>query len=151
MMWGYMGWNGIGYATRIEGKIDADLYVSIMEDELQQTLEFWGKTTNDIVFQQDNDPKHTCKKAKDWFKNHHMEVLSWPAQSPDLNPIEHLWQHLKKRLNSYSSHPSGILELVERIQAEWKAIPASVCMDLVESMPRRVEAVIGAKGGYTKY
>ena len=42
-----MAWDGIGYATRIEGKMDADFYVSIMEDELQQTLELWGKTTDD--------------------------------------------------------------------------------------------------------
>ena len=59
MLWGCMAWDGVGYATRIEGKMDADLYISIMEDELQQTLELWGKTTDDVVFQQDNDPKHT--------------------------------------------------------------------------------------------
>ena len=146
-----MAWNGIGNLFKIDGRMNGDIYVSILDGPLQESIVQLGRNPSQVIFQQDNDPKHTCKKAKDWFKNHHMEVLSWPAQSPDLNPIEHLWQHLKKRLNSYSSHPSGILELVERIQAEWKAIPASVCMDLVESMPRRVEAVIGAKGGYTKY
>ena len=46
-LWGCMAWHVIGYATRIEGKMDADFYVSIMEDELQQTLELWGKTTDD--------------------------------------------------------------------------------------------------------
>ena len=61
MLWGCMAWDGVGYATRIEGKMDANLYVSIMEDELQQTLELWGKTTDDVVFQQDNDPKHQQK------------------------------------------------------------------------------------------
>ena len=75
----------------------------------------------------------------------------WPAQSPDLNPIEQLWNHLKRKLNAYSTYPSGILELVERIPAEWKEIPASVCMNLVESMPERVEVVVKAKGGYIKY
>ena len=64
MLWGCMAWDGVGYATRIEGKIDVDLYVSIMEDELQQTLELWSKTTDDVVFQQDNDPKHTSKKGQ---------------------------------------------------------------------------------------
>ena len=61
MVWGWMGWDGVGYATRIEGKMDADLYVSIMEGELQESLHYYNKTFSDIIFQQDNDPKHTSK------------------------------------------------------------------------------------------
>lgn len=64
MMWGCMTWEGIGYATRIEGKMDADLYCGILRDELQQTLKFYKLKIEDAIFQQDNDPKHTSKKAK---------------------------------------------------------------------------------------
>ena len=78
-------------------------------------------------------------------------VLPWPAQSPDLNPNEHLWQHLKRRHGGHPTPPGGILELWERMEKEWEAIPQSVCRDLVESMPRRVGSVIRAKGSYTKY
>jgi hypothetical protein len=77
--------------------------------------------------------------------------MLWPAQSPDLNPIEHLWGHLKRRLAEYEVEPKGILELWERVQEEWEKIPAEVCQNLIESMPRWMEAVIKAKGGYTKY
>ena len=72
-----MFWEGIGYACRIEGKMDAELYTQIMEDELQNSLEFHGKEVDDIIFQQDNDPKHTSKLARKWFEDHGINVMEW--------------------------------------------------------------------------
>ena len=77
--------------------------------------------------------------------------MEWPAQSADLNLIEHLWFHLKKQLSDHKTPSSGILELWERVEKEWEWIPVSRCRDLVESMPRRVEAFIRAKRDCTKY
>ena len=77
--------------------------------------------------------------------------MIWPAQSADLNPIEHLWVYIKKKLEEYPEPLKGILELWERAEAEWNKIPMKVCQNLKESMPRRIEAVIKAKGGNTKY
>ena len=71
-----------------------------------------------------------------------MEFLSWPAQSPDLNPIENLWNHLKRKLAEYEVPPPGDLELWERAQEEWGTIKPEVCQGLIESMPRQVEAII---------
>ena len=80
-----------------------------------------------------------------------MTVVLWPAQFPDLNPIEHLLQYLKKRLGDYETPPGEILKLWERIQEEWEKILAQVCQNLVESMTKRVAAVIKARGGHTRY
>ena len=77
--------------------------------------------------------------------------MKWSAQSPDINPIEHLWWDLKRRLAKYETPPSGAEELWECCQVEWEKILKEVCQNLIESMPRRVQAVIKAKGGYTKY
>jgi transposase len=151
MMWGCMTWEGPGYACKIDGRMDADLYCQILEEELQETLHYYGKAADGIIFQQDNDPKHTSKKAQTWFKDHGFDVMKWPAQSPDLNPIEHLWHHIKKKLGGYEEAPKGIHELWERVEAEWEKIAPEVCQNLIESMPRRVQAVYKAKGGYTKY
>ena len=75
----------------------------------------------------------------------------WPAQSPDLNLIEHLWQHLKTKLGENEESPKEVTELWERVEKEWECIDAAVCQNLIESMPRRIRAVIRAKGGHTKY
>ena len=78
-------------------------------------------------------------------------MLAWPAQSPDINLIEHLWVHLKRALQEYPTPLKGIHELWERLVKEWNGIPVEACQKLIESMPRRIQAVIRAKGGYTDY
>ena len=151
MVWGCITAQGAGYATRIDGKMDSPLYVSILEDELIKTMEFFNLNNNDIVFQQDNDPKHTYRLARKWFKDNKIELLNRPAQSPDLIPIEHLWYQLKQRLAAYKEEPSSIHELWERIEVQWDKITPEQCLILIESMPRRVIAVIKAKYGNKKY
>ena len=151
MLWGCFGWDGVGYSCKIDGRMDATLYVFILEDELQLSLQHWGKKIEEEVFQQDNDPKHTSQKAKNWSNDHSFEVMVWPPQSPDLNPIEHLWRILKRKLAAYPEAPQGMEELWQRVQVEWEKIGVEECRKLIESMPARVKAVLKAKGGYTKY
>jgi len=64
MIWGCMTWEGVGYATKIDGRMDSDLYLQILEDELLNTLQYHGLNPSDIIFQQDNDPKHTSKRPR---------------------------------------------------------------------------------------
>ena len=131
--------------------MDAKQYCEILEDGLVESFETLEMEEGERYFQQDNDPKHTSKKAKKWFEDNDIQVISWPAQSPDLNPIEHLWEHLKRRLRQYETSPKGVHELWDRVSEDWNSISPDVCQNLIESMPRRIEAVLKAKGGHTKY
>jgi hypothetical protein len=151
MVWGCMMWDGVGYACKIDGRMDGDLYVQILDEDLRSSITHYNKSLDNIIFQQDNDLKHTSGKAKTWFEDNDINVLPWPAQSPDLNLIEHLWDHLKRKLGEYETPPNEILQLWERVEEDWNKIEASVCQNLIESMPRRVAAVLKTKGGYTKY
>jgi len=151
MVWGCMGWNGVGHLAEIEGRMDANQYVNILEENLLSSMEESGITDNEVIFQQDNDPKHTSRIAKNWMENHNITCLDWPPQSPDLNPIEHLWNHIKKELNKYPTQAKGVWEVWARVAEVWKNIEPEVCQRLIESVPRRLAAVIKAKGGHTKY
>ena len=151
MIWGCMTAHGVGFMCRIDGKMDKFLYREIMDDHLFQTVDYYNMDRERFIWQQDNDPKHASGLVQEWFKDNGVPLLDWPSQSPDLNPIEHLWVYLKNRLAEYPNHPTSILALWERIETEWEKIPKEVCVDLIKSMPRRCAAVLQAKGGYTKY
>lgn len=151
MIWGCMTAQGPGYMCRIDGRMDQHLYKSILEENLPKTMNWYKINVQKVIFQQDNDPKHKAKMVQEWLNTQPFEVLEWPAQSPDLNPIEHLWAHLKRRLNEYGEPPSGMVELWERVEIEWEKITKEICIKLIESMPKRIDAVLKAKGRWTKY
>ena len=80
-----------------------------------------------------------------------MEELDWLAQSPDLNPIEYLWDELESRLQARPNHPTSVPDLVNALVAKWKQVPGAMLQEQVKSLPGRVEAVIAAKTGPTSY
>ena len=75
MVCGCISYDGVGYAFTIEGNMDAALYTNILEDELQQSIEYFEMDRTKVIFQQDNDRKHTSKKVSEWFKNHSIQLL----------------------------------------------------------------------------
>ncbi|KAJ8881941.1 hypothetical protein PR048_018428 [Dryococelus australis] len=81
-----------------------------------------------------------------WYADNNVRRLDWPAQNPDLNPIEHHWDELDRRVRARQARPKSIAQLMEWLQEEWRRIPVDVLQTLIESMPDRVAAVIAAIG-----
>ncbi len=145
MLWGCMTAQGVGYCCKIDSTLDSELYKKILQEELLDTIEWYELEEKNVIFQQDNDPKHTSKIVQAWLAEQEFQTMKWPAQSPDLNPIEHLWSVIKRRLNNFESPPNGVLQLWERIEEVWNSIPVETCLNLIESMLRRIK-VLKSKG-----
>jgi transposase len=151
MIWGCVTSQGVGYIAEIEGIMDQNLYLEILEGELADTIEYYEIEAEKMIFMQDNDPKHTAKKVQNYLKDQEFKVMNWPAQSPDLNPIENCWSYLKSKIYAHEKPANGLHELWERVEIEWEAISQDYLTKLYESMPKRMQACIRAKGYWTKY
>lgn len=129
---------------------------SVFKTKLKPTIEACNlipelSSSDQIIFQQDNDPKHTCRLAKCWFEANNIVLMRWPAQSAVFNPIEHIWCHLKVRLGECGDLPKGLHEMWDKVRTEWFKVAHETCKNLISSMARRCQAVIRARWGWTKY
>lgn len=148
MVWGCFTAHGVGDLHIIDGKMNSFMYREILEKKmLPSAKKLYGRRR--WTFQQDNDPKHTANLTKEWFQKKKINVLPWPSQSPDLNPIENLWRLFKSGVHKRC--PKNLTELKVICMEEWEKIPSSECEKLISSYNNRLHAVIANKGHATKY
>ncbi len=148
MIWAAMSSAGVGPLCFLKSTVNAAIYREILEHIMLPSADkLYGDA--DFIFQQDLAPAHTAKGTKSWLNDHGVGVLDWPANSPDLNPIENLWGIVKRKMRD--TRPNNADDLKAAIKATWASIPPQQCHKLITSMPRRIEAVIQAKLAPTKY
>ncbi|KAL8300796.1 hypothetical protein RB597_005700 [Gaeumannomyces tritici] len=135
-----------------KGGVTARIYIEVLQEYLPTLLDF------DTIFMQDNAPIHKARATLEFLFELGVKLLQWPPYSPDFNPIENLWAILKDKLQkSYPglaqlpNNDQAINLLIKKAEEVWEDILEELVNELVDSMPRRVQAVFDANGWYTKY
>ena len=121
--------------------MDAKFYIQILEEQLPEIEEMMG---NNWRLQQDNDPKHTSKLAKNFIQENVPAIMDWPSSSPDINPIENLWGLVKR--NVEKRKPRNLEDLKVFMVEEWEKIPQETIKNLINSMKNRYELILENNG-----
>lgn len=147
LVWGAINFMGRSNLVHIEGRLNAERYV----DEILRPHVLPLVAANGSIFQQDNARPHVAQLTARFLAQHNVETIPWPAMSPDMNPIEHLWDELDRRIRSRNVAPTNVRQLFVALQEEWETIPQQHIQRLVSSMSRRCRSMIVARGGHTPY
>ncbi len=151
MVWGCFAAGGVGAFIQVKGILVKEKYKQILiHHAVPSGTRLLGCG---ILFQQDNDSKHTAHIVKDYLSTKEtdgtLSVLPWVSQSPDLNPIKHLWKILDD--NCDDRNPQNHAQIFATPNDGWESLHQNKLNSLMESMPRRCQAVVDAKGYPTKY
>jgi len=138
--------NGRSILPRSRNHHEWQKYLQLMKEKLELHM----AVHNCEIFMHDGAPCHGAKIVTDFLKTKNIKLLEWPGNRPELNPIENFWTELKNRV--VEKHPTSLPSLIKTIKTSWVLdMPTELCRNLIESMPRRIRAVLEAKGGHTKY
>lgn len=158
MVWGCFSRNGMGNLYRVPNgeTVNGEIYQSILQNQLIPSIKKLHPDRN-YVFMQDNAPCHVAKAVIAWMKQKKIKFWDdWPPCSPDINPIENLWQYIDKKVHqrTYTTLDS----LWDNVLAIWNSIPRDIIQRHVDSVnidqpkkPCRLKLVISAKGNPTEY
>jgi hypothetical protein len=149
-VWECFSWNGLGPLVILHRNLKVEDCKDILTRYILSTVEDqFGD--DDCLYQHDSAPCHNARSVRECFVDNKVPEMDCPPQSPDLNPTEHLWDELERRLHSRPQRLTSITALATALQEEWAAIPPETFRHLVESLLGRVGAVIKAKRGPTWY
>ena len=149
MVWGAISVTGKTELVIIEGNLNAVRYQNeILEPVAIPYLQNLGPNS---ILQDDNAHPHRGRIITEYLQNLGVERMEWPAVSPDLNPIEYLWDQLGRAVRARVTNATMLADLRQILVEEWDAIPQQCVTRLVTSMRRRCQAVVAAYGSSTRY
>ena len=148
MVWGAIDLQEKSDLIIVDGTLNAEQY---LEQVINPTVVPLFVRRPNLVFMHDNARPHAARLTTAHLANMGIPVIPWPSKSPDLNPIEHLWDELERRIRNRPNLPTSLQQLQDALLEEWEAIPREVWRKLIFSMRKRCQAVVTAYGGHTRY
>ncbi|UYV74366.1 hypothetical protein LAZ67_11003253 [Cordylochernes scorpioides] len=145
MVWGAIAYDSRSPLLRIQGTMTAQRYV---DDVLRPVTLPYLQGVPNALYQQGNARPHTARISQQALQD--VQMLPWPPYSPDLSPIEHVWDIIGRRFHALPQ-PRSEDELWQMVEREWRAIPQDAIRPLIDSLPRLVAACIAVRGGPTCY
>ena len=126
----------------VRGTQRANVYIqNILQPLVLPIAEEYGP---EFLQMHDNARPHVAGVVSEWLRTNNIKVLQWPAQSPDLNPIEQLWDNLQRRVLEDLNNIQCVDQLCARLTHHWQNIPQDEISNLISSMPRRCRAVLNS-------
>ena len=150
-VWGAFSFRGRTPLVRINGRFNQYKYKEILEAHLLPFMEAKHGGKNDFILQEDNCGPHRANSIATYLQSKGVSRMKWPAQSPDLNPIENVWGLLKQRLRKLPKQPTSADQLFDILSSEWDSLSDEYFYTLACSMASRVRKVINVGGRSTKY
>lgn len=150
-----MVWGGISFTAKTDlvslrgGSLNSRRYITDILSE--HVIPFAPYIGNNFLLMHDNAKPHTARIVDEYLQEVNVETLNWPSRSPDLNPIEHLWDILGRRLRDRQPPPLSLDDVEQMLIQIWNEIDQDQIRSLISSMQRRCEAVIRSRGGNTRY
>ena len=149
-VYGCFSEEGFGNIYCFTNNLNAELLCTIYKTTLLSSArKFFGGDNHSWLLQEDNDPKHTSEKAQRWRDENQVNRISWPSQSPDLNPMENVWAVIKANVSNYK--PTSTKDLIRIIKKEWKALDNVFAKNLVLSMKNHVSLILANDGDHILY
>ena len=150
MVWGCISVHGTGELAVLEGNINHRDYIEVLDQNLLSSVEnMFGHREHPFIFQDDNAPVHRARGVETWLENQGINRMQWPAQSPDLNPIENLWNDIGMAI--MRERPVTKHQLTQCIRTTWTNITINRIRRLYDSLPRRVRDTVRMRGYPTRY
>lgn len=149
MVWAAISFHGAIDLVVLEGRQTSQKYIDLLEIQKINFDEIFDGER--WIFQHDNAAIHTARNVKKWFEDNNVEVLDWPALSPDLNIIENVWGWLSRNIYAEGRQFANKQDLITAITTAFEEIPVHYVQNLYHSFENRMFEVIRQGGGHTKY